>query len=145
MYLAYLIIKLLLYISSDIINKNIGGTQNMNQCPKCKNVLNNDEKASGKCFLCGATFESNLPQNTIKENNYNKNTIAKIIKTIAIVILILGTIGSFASSFHDVYGRKEFSFASFIIPETVTIISGIVFLGLGEVINLLQEINNKLK
>lgn len=39
----------------------------------------------------------------------------------------------------DIYGRKEFSFASFIIPETVTIISGIVFLGLGEVINLLQR------
>lgn len=44
----------------------------------------------------------------------------------------------------DIYGRKEFSFASFIIPETVTIISGIVFLGLGEVINLLQRKNQML-
>ena len=48
----------------------------MNQCPKCKSILNNDEKASGKCFSCGATFESNLPQNTISEINYNENTIA---------------------------------------------------------------------
>lgn len=44
----------------------------------------------------------------------------------------------------DIYGRKEFSFASFIIPETVTIISGIVFLGLSEVINLLQRKNQML-
>lgn len=117
----------------------------MNQCPKCKSILNNDEKASGKCFSCGATFESNLPQNTISEINYNENTIAKMIKVIAITILILGTIGSFASSFHDVYGKNEFSFASFIIPETVTIISGVIFLGFSEVIKLLQEISNKLK
>lgn len=80
----------------------------MNQCPKCKSILNNDEKASGKCFSCGATFESNLPQNTISEINYNENTIAKMIKVIAIAILILGTIGSFASSFHDVYGKMNF-------------------------------------
>ena len=84
----------------------------MNQCPKCKSILNNDEKASGKCFSCGATFESNLPQNTIPEINYNENTIAKRIKVIAIAMLILGTIGSFASSFHDVYGKNEFSFAT---------------------------------
>ena len=117
----------------------------MNQCPKCKSILNNDEKASGKCFSCGATFESNLPQNTIPEINYNENTIAKIINVIAIAMLILGTIGSFASSFHDVYGKNEFSFASFIIHETVTIISSIIFLGFSKVIKLLQEISNKLK
>ena len=117
----------------------------MNQCPKCKSILNNDDKASGKCFSCGATFESNLPQNTIPEINYNENTIAKIIKVIAIAMLILGTIGSFASSFHDVYGKNEFFFACFIIPETVTIISGIIFLGFSEVIKLLHEISNKLK
>ena len=117
----------------------------MNQCPECTSILNNDEKSSGKCFSCGATFESNLPQNTISEINYNENTIAKMIKVIAIAILILGTIGSFASSFHDVYGKNEFSFAGFIIAETVTIISGVIFLGFSEVIKLLQEISNKLK
>ena len=52
--------------------------------------------------------------------------------------------GSFAASFHDVYGRSEFSFATFLIPETVVVISGILFLGFSEVIKLLQEINNKL-
>lgn len=113
----------------------------MNQCPKCKIILNSDEKASGRCFSCGATFESSLPL----ESNYNENIMAKRIKVIAIVILIIGSIGSFASSFHDAYGRNEFSFASFIISETATIISGIIFLGFSEVIKLLQEISNKLK
>lgn len=27
-------------------------------CPKCKTLLNNDEKASGKCFNCGASFQN---------------------------------------------------------------------------------------
>lgn len=116
----------------------------MNQCPKCKSILNMDEKASGKCFTCGATFESNLPQNTNKNIYYNENTIAKILKILSIVILVLGTISSFATSFHEVYGRSEFSFISFLIPETVVIISGIVFLGFSEVIRLLQDISNKL-
>ncbi len=116
----------------------------MNQCPKCKSVLNVDEKASGRCFTCGATFESNLPQNTNESISYSDNTIAKVLKIISIIILILGTIGSFAASFHDVYGRNEFSFTAFLIPETIVIISGVVFLGFSEVIKLLQDISNKL-
>lgn len=36
------------------------------------------------------------------------------------------------------YGRSEFSFISFIVPETVVVISGILFLGFSEVIKLLQ-------
>lgn len=118
----------------------------MNQCPKCNSTLNIDEKASGKCFSCGATFESILPQNkAITANIYTENSIGKAIKIIGIIILIVGTIGSFATSFHNVYGQTAFSFASFIIPETVTVVSGIVFLGFGEIIRLLQEISNKLK
>ena len=118
----------------------------MNQCPKCKSILNNDEKASGKCFTCGATFESTLPQNTINPNsNYTNNIIGKALKIIGVLVLILGTIGSFVTSFHNVYGQSEFSFASFIVPETVSLVSGIVFLGFGEIIQLLQEISNKLK
>ena len=118
----------------------------MNQCPKCKSTLNNDERASGKCFTCGATFESSLPQNTVTPSNaYSENMLGKALKGIGFIILVVGTIGSLATSFHDVYGQSEFSFASFIIPETVTIISGIMFLGFGEIIKLLQEIRDKLK
>ena len=116
----------------------------MNQCPKCKSILNMDEKASGKCFTCGATFKSNLSQNINEDISYNENIIAKVLKIMSIAILILGTIGSFNTSFHDEYGRSEFSFTTFLIPETVVIISGIVFLGFSEIIKLLQDVNNKL-
>ncbi len=34
----------------------------MDICPNCKSKLNIDEKASGRCFSCGATFESSLPK-----------------------------------------------------------------------------------
>ncbi len=38
----------------------------------------------------------------------------------------------------------EFSFASFILPEIGTIVSGMLFLGFSEVIRLLQDIKDKL-
>lgn len=117
----------------------------MDKCPKCGCMLNNDEKASGKCFSCGETFESILPKDTISEDNYNddENSIAKAIKIMASIVLILGSIGSFAVSIN--YGKSDFSFEDFIVPETVTIVSGFIFLGLGEVITLLQAIKNKLR
>lgn len=62
--------------------------------------------------------------------------IKEIINLVYLAYLIIELLLYISS---DIYWRKEFSFASFIIPETVTIISGIVFFGLGEVINLLQR------
>ena len=47
--------------------------------------------------------------------------------------------------FYEVHGRPEFSFTNFIIPEAFSLVSGIMFLGFGEVIKLLQDISNKLK
>lgn len=92
-------------------------------CPKCKTLLNNDEKASGKCFNCGASFSSVLPEE--KKNTQtsdvisNENTVGGILKAIGNLILIIGTIGS--------------------------IVSGMMFLGFAEIIQLLQDIKNKLK
>ena len=126
----------------DLAGRRIG----MDKCPKCESTLNNDEKASGKCFSCGATFESILPKDNSSEHNYddgNENGIAKAIKIMASIILILGSIGSFAMAIN--YGKSNFSFEDFIVPETVTIVSGFIFLGLGEVVALLQSINNKLR
>ena len=44
----------------------------METCPNCKSKLNIDEKSSGKCFSCGATFESSLSKD-------NKQTIEQIV------------------------------------------------------------------
>lgn len=117
-------------------------------CPKCKTLLNNDEKASGKCFNCGASFSSVLPEekkaNSTHDTVSNENTIGGILKAIGILILIAGTIGSLVIAGGDGY-RYEFSFLRFVLPEIGTIISGMMFLGFSEIIQLLQDIKNKLK
>lgn len=112
-------------------------------CPKCKALLNNDEKETGKCFNCGAIFSTVVPE--IKNNSLvsgnGKNTIGSILGVIAVLIIIFGTIGS-------VYigGQGyEFSFVSFILPEIGTIVSGMMFMGLSEIIQLLQDIKNKME
>lgn len=117
----------------------------MDICPNCKSKLNIDEKSSGRCFSCGTTFESSLPKDS-KQYNYQSfdNTVAKIIKICGIVIIILGTILSFIVAGGN--GRKyEFSLLLFITPETISIISGLLFIGFSEIIQLLEDIKNKLK
>lgn len=110
-------------------------------CPKCKTLLNNDEKASGKCFNCGASFSSVLPEE--KKSTQTSDAISNE-NAIGILILIIGTIGSIVIAGGDGYGY-EFSFARFILPEIGTIVSGMMFLGFTEIIQLLQDIKNKLK
>ena len=117
-------------------------------CTKCKALLNEDEKASGKCFNCGAAFSSVLPEEKKSTQTSdaisNENAIGGILKAIGILILIIGTIGSIVIAGGDGY-RYEFSFARFILPEIGTSVSGMMFLGFAEIIQLLQDIKNKLK
>lgn len=153
----------------------------MDICPNCKSKLNIDEKASGKCFSCGTTFESSLPKDNQQYymNHINKcsncgkilsedektiykctsygtriksylssiqidNTVSKAIKICGIAIIILGTILSFIVAGGN--GQKyEFSLLLFITPEAISIISGLVFIGFSEIIQLLEDIKNKLK
>lgn len=117
----------------------------MDICPNCKSKLNIDEKSSGKCFTCGTTFESSLPKND-KQYNYqiSDNTVANAIKICGIMIIILGTIYSLIVAGGN--GRKyEFSLLLFITPEAISVISGLVFIGFSEIIQLLEDIKNKLK
>ena len=115
----------------------------MDKCPKCGNVLNNDEKACGKCFSCDATFDSNLPKDN-QNPYYSKNTVSSIIKYIGITIIVLGTIYSFVIA-NDREYRYHFNLLLFVVPEFISIISGILFIGFSEVIQLLDDIKNKLK
>ena len=116
----------------------------MDICPNCKSKLNINEKSSGRCFSCGTTFESSLPKDN-KQYNYQSsdNTVAKIIKICGIAIIILGTILSFIVAGGN--GKKyDFSLLLFITPETISVISGLVFIGFSEIIQLLEDIKNKL-
>lgn len=69
------------------------------------------------------------------------NTIGGIWKVIGILIMIFATIGSIYIACQG----YEFSFANFIIPEVGTVISGMIFLGFSEIIQLLQDIKDKMK
>ena len=124
-------------------------------CPKCGSTLNNDEKASGKCFSCGETFESNIPQKDKVHyvptempievpTERGKNTIGKIIKCCGILIIILGTFYSIMLANDGKY-EYHFSFLLFIIPEIISCISGLLFIGLSEIIQLLDDIKSSLK
>ena len=76
---------------------NTGGV-NMETCPNCKSKLNIDEKSSGKCFSCGATFESSLPND--KKSRFENNTKNNLCKfliglfCISAIICLLIYIGS---------------------------------------------------
>ena len=114
----------------------------MENCPKCNEKLNIDEKLSGRCFSCGATFSSPLPKDDKKSVPYisanaTDNTVAKIIKVLGIVIIILGTIGNIIMN-HD-----HFSLSAFLEMELSCAVSGMFFVGLAEIIKLLEEIKNK--
>lgn len=74
-------------------------------------------------------------------NMSNGNTIGGILKVICILVMIFGTVGSIYIASQG----YEFSFASFIIPELGIIISGMMFLGFSEIIQLLQDIKDKMK
>ena len=114
----------------------------MENCPKCNEKLNIDEKSAGRCFSCGTTFSSTLPKDDKNSAPYifaetTDNTVAKIIKVLGIVIIILGTIGNVVMN-HD-----HFSLSAFLGVELLCIVSGMFFVGLAEIIELLEEIKNK--
>ena len=79
-----------------------------------------------------------------KQYNYQSsdNTVAKIIKICGVAIIILGTILSFIVAGGN--GKYEFSFLLFIAPEAISVISGLIIIGFSEIIQLLEDIKNKL-
>lgn len=110
----------------------------MDICPNCGKLLSEDEKILYKCISCGTKFK---PYSNIISSD---NTVAKIIKICGIAIIILGTILSLIVAGGN--GRKyEFSLLLFITPEAISVISGLVFIGFSEIIQLLEDIKNKLK
>ncbi|MBD5554378.1 MAG: hypothetical protein HDQ95_03275 [Roseburia sp.] len=116
----------------------------METCPNCKSKLNIDEKSSGRCFSCGTAFEPSLSKERSQFSySTSDNTIAKLIKICGFVIIVLGTILSLVTAGGDGY-KYEFSLSRFMIPELVSVSIGLFFIGFSEVIQLLEDIRNKL-
>lgn len=113
---------------------------NINTCPKCNATLNNDEKASGKCFSCGATFQTDWTKkiDEIPMNDLNKNKIAGAIKIIGIILLGVCSIGNALIWISN-------SLITFFIAEFIIVAFVLLLIGLSEIINLLEEIKNNTK
>ena len=115
----------------------------MENCPKCNERLNIDEKSSGRCFSCGATFSSTIPKDDEQASfstysNASDNVVAKVVKALGVIIIVLGTIVSFVIT-HD-----NFSLAVFLEVEFFCVVGGMLLIGFAEIIKLLEDIKDKL-
>lgn len=119
----------------------------MKQCPKCDSELNIDERLSGRCFTCKATFKTENVGNSVKFDKHDKyigNNIIEenrkvfLISTMAKIIIVMGIIGAI------ILGYILESFYLFLYVTLGCIFSGIILLGFAEIISLLQDISNKL-
>lgn len=118
----------------------------MERCPECNSILNIDEKASGRCFNCNATFEPEFNQENVETDIYKnffgfineeENVIAKYIKIVSIVLMILGTIGS------GYIWYATGSFMAFMLSELSVVVGGLILMGFSEIIRLLEDIKRK--
>ena len=107
----------------------------MDKCPNCGKLLTEDEKILYKCMTCKQQIK--IKQHYVSFNN----TIAKSIKIFGIIIIIIGTVLSFIIANNNSYG---FSLIHFFISEILIAISGLLFIGISEIIQLLQDIKNKM-
>ena len=72
----------------------------------------------------------------------SSNLIGSILQFLGVIILIIGTIGSFVLANEN---QNGFMFSQFIIYEFASVLSGFTIIGLAQIILLLHKINNKLK
>ena len=83
----------------------------------------------------------------IDASNSYTNPIVIIFKIIAIITFVLGFFGGLIFGNQPVISlyssRTEFSFAVALTYWAVSFISGLMFLGFAEIIQLLQDIKNK--
>lgn len=110
-------------------------------CTNCGNRLAEDAIFCGKC---GEPVTRNADQTNeaisqinestyLDDENLGENRTSTALKTIGIIILAFGILGSL------VLGIETDSFITFLIATFSCIISGTFFIGLGEIIFLLQK------
>lgn len=127
----------------------------MNKCPNCNKELTQEMIDANMCWECGFILdktladESNDNINTINEKaNLNKEEVnnskvytkkeyplSQVLKSISVILGIVGTIGSISIC------QSEFS--TFLIFEIVVLIQCIFMFSFGEIIQLLYDIKNK--
>lgn len=132
----------------------------MVKCPKCGKQIEDDVEF---CYHCGADFgEEEITEevrekfttnvsndkNAVLSDDYVENggnyvddgssTVGKMIKVLAIIVLVLSVIGSFV-----IMGQlgAPIGIASLII----SVLTSLLAYGIGEIVCVLREINAKIK
>lgn len=128
-------------------------------CKKCGKELTQEMIKANLCWSCGDIIDKSAVNGEISDivteeeindevyennNSNNSNLIGTILQFLGVLILILGTIGSFILA-DDGSRYNSFVISQFAIYEFATILSGFVVIGLAQIIQLLHKINNKLK
>lgn len=129
------------------------------KCKKCGKELTQEMIDVNLCWSCGDIINENFveqdmdtdepavkkddhPANSPSESDDtdsdDKNIIGTVLFGLGIVVLVLGTIGSFVLA-------NDGGFQLFAIYEFATILSGFMLMGFAEIIKLLAKINSKLK
>ena len=101
--------------------------------------INEDNAVCPQCALLAAKKELEDPVDTYSETK--KNSTGSIIQIVAFILWILGGIS--VVSFCILI--KNFSFSAMMIGLFAAFTSGLMVYGLGEIIILLGQINDKLK
>ncbi len=113
--------------------------------------IENSEKKNTLKDISEESEESELTeQHFIKsEMNSNKNIIGSLLKHIGTIIFFIGTIISFLTAKSDTANyyapQYGFSFLTFITYELIFCAVGFLFIGLSEIIRLLDNINRQLR
>lgn len=102
-----------------------------------KQILSSDRTNYETC-----TEAENAAEENDSGDTYTRNNIATCLKAVGIIIFVVGTMSSFIYADDSSY---EYSWGKFFLYEAGTVISGMLFLGFGEVVRLLQNIKEKLK
>ncbi|MEQ3232418.1 hypothetical protein [Fusicatenibacter saccharivorans] len=110
------------------------------KCTECGKELTAEEQSQGTCSSCGKKIETPATSNTSEE--IYTTLVGQSLKIVGIIVLVGGFIGSFLIG-KDSYGYL--SYGTFFLYCAVSIISGLLIAGVGEIINLLYTICKKMK
>lgn len=99
------------------------------KCSECGKELTAEEQKVGACSSCGKVIKVDATPAPSPDDMY-ETFIGKALKIVGIIIIIGGCILSYGTSF---------------LYCAVSIISGLLIAGVGEIINLLYTICKKMK
>ena len=121
------------------------------KCPNCGKLLTEMELTQGKCFSCGLLFERSTlspeveidsSDNNINNNDSNgySNGVGATLHVIGVIVIIVGFIAGMVAG-NDSYKAGGLIFLMYL---SISVVTGMLIYGIGEIIQLLQSINDKL-